>query len=1708
MKNFNTTKINSLLKQKLAYFIVALAFCLMPFTAKADIINLNANTTESYLMNGTSNVVIYVSFSSNTVEYADKIEFILPGGASSTFSLSHGIPSPSPFTACQENNGDESTIANGISWLNPSFPNGGSHCGAFVSDVQLKFGIAITHTSASGSALNLTVRLTGDGYGESAPSVASTIVQILPANCVVNCPSDVVAYANQGSCGANVNIPLPTSQGSCTVSFQDLSGYYAIGTHELSYTSSSGSTCHFTVTVIDDTNPIINNCANMTFTLENGECSVYVPDFLDATDDCSNVTTTMSQNFNFSTINSGPTCNNGETKYYRIFNTTSYNINTYYNVSSIELAIYQAYNFPNIGVNLYKYSGDLNPVNMELVAGTTMSVPNTTQDFLTVPISAQFEAGDQIALEVIVPGSNFSGFVLGFNDSGETSPSYISSVTCNTAIPVTVESIGFNADAMMRLHGTESPTRLYKTFGNYDLDGDFPIGVHNLTYEAIDASGNKTQCSFTITVNPVQNPLTAMGCNDLINIVLDEDCTAVVLPDELLEGGPYPCYDSFSVHIEDLQGNDIGNTVDGSHVGQTLTATVKGPNGNSCWSKIFVEDKLAPNLECNTVYTSCSGDLSPGSPLGTMLAFPANILAGTIENNFPNSHEYYIDVFGLNGASITDLNVELGIEHSQPSDLIVLLEGPQGQAIKLFDQIAQGCTGDNLMVTMDDEAFNTYADLQTFCENANPAVSGRFVPYQSLSAFDGTDPNGQWKITVTDINSTDGGKVNSIKLVFMQSGAIMSFPTTNDITWNQINETTFTVYGIDNCTEATLQYNDQVVEETCSSIYTKVIARTWLATDIYGNQSTPCVQTIYVYRNGLATLTWPPNYDGVQNNALSCSDWGTSVPDPNVTGYPTGDLCDNVQIFDPEDTRIDICPKSYKIIRKWKVLEWCTSEIREHNQIIKIVDEQGPEIECPDDLVLSADSENCSTTVAVPKPTVISECSDNVTYTLQYLPVTLNGAPTADDIWLDDNVINNTAISDVPFGDTWVKWTVMDECGNRSECWFTVTIVDNVPPIAVCDQHTKVAIGSDGYAKVFATTFDDGSVDNCNIDRFAVRKMTDICGISGTGNFTDDVTFCCSEIGKTIMVEFKVWDKAGNSNSCMVEVEVEDKLPPYITDCPEDITLDCQSDYTDLDVTGRPIAIDNCNVEDIYYEDSGSINNCGRGTITRTWTVVDGQGFKNSCIQYITLKDLDPFNSSDIRWPLDYTATTCGTNLDPENLPSGFDYPKIDDDICALTAATYKDQVFNFVEGSCEKILRTWTVIDWCTYDENNPQLGVGYFQHLQVIKLQNTIAPTILSSCTDVMALSYGNCGDNITLTIDAEDDCTEKDDLVYQWIVDVNNDGIADAGYSGTGRTMTKYYKNGTHKIIWKVEDKCGNVSTCSYLFTVKDGKKPTPYCRSSVTTVVMNNNGMVEIWATDYELGSYDNCTPYDKLRFSFSSNVNQKSLVFTCADIPDGISATIPVEMWVTDEAGNQDFCSVNIELQDNLGDACEDQNGLFTISGRVLTENSDIIDNITTSISSSQPEFPKVVSPGSNGSYLFNGLKPNYDYTVGSSKVDDVMNGVSTLDIVLIQRHILGISELNTPYKKIASDINNDGKITAADLIKLRKLILGLTTDFDSGQHSYRFVTKTNGFNNASNPFPFNETYLQSNLTNNVSGKDFVAVKIGDVNSSAVFNARN
>lgn len=216
--------------------------------------------------------------------------------------------------------------------------------------------------------------------------------------------------------------------------------------------------------------------------------------------------------------------------------------------------------------------------------------------------------------------------------------------------------------------------------------------------------------------------------------------------------------------------------------------------------------------------------------------------------------------------------------------------------------------------------------------------------------------------------------------------------------------------------------------------------------------------------------------------------------------------------------------------------------------------------------------------------------------------------------------------------------------------------------------------------------------------------------------------------------------------------------------------------------------------------------------------------------------DADPDNlDDDIVWPDDYTALgQCSVlGLDP----SVTGEPMFTEDACDLVGMRYEDAVFPFTtNGACFKIIRTWTVIDWCQVDDAGNHRTWSYEQEIKV--MDNDI-PVITSSTASRLVVTFdGLCQDGqIVLTASATD-CTPTAELRWIWVV--TQGGIIFR--TGTGSDASGTYPIGIYEIEFTVEDNCGNVAETGYDFEIRNGKAPTAVCKQglSASLVLMDTDG----------------------------------------------------------------------------------------------------------------------------------------------------------------------------------------------------------------------------------------------------------------------------
>ncbi len=167
---------------------------------------------------------------------------------------------------------------------------------------------------------------------------------------------------------------------------------------------------------------------------------------------------------------------------------------------------------------------------------------------------------------------------------------------------------------------------------------------------------------------------------------------------------------------------------------------------------------------------------------------------------------------------------------------------------------------------------------------------------------------------------------------------------------------------------------------------------------------------------------------------------------------------------------------------------------------------------------------------------------------------------------------------------------------------------------------------------------------------------------------------------------------------------------------------------------------------------------------------------------------------------------------------------------------------------------------------------------------------------------------------------------------------------------------------------------------------------------------------------------------------------------------------------------------------------------YIINGNVKNPLGTIIPSVTISMNGTQ-----TVTTDASGNYTFSAVANSKNSIIPSKNNDKtIANGVNGTDISLIQSHILKKVVLNSPYKLIAADVNSDGAVNGTDIALIKSLILKHITKF-TGNKLWSFVDSSFIFTTPTKPFPYYDSISIANITSNQGGKNFIGVKLGDVN---------
>lgn len=297
------------------------------------------------------------------------------------------------------------------------------------------------------------------------------------------------------------------------------------------------------------------------------------------------------------------------------------------------------------------------------------------------------------------------------------------------------------------------------------------------------------------------------------------------------------------------------------------------------------------------------------------------------------------------------------------------------------------------------------------------------------------------------------------------------------------------------------------------------------------------------------------------------------------------------------------------------------------------------------------------------------------------------------------------------------------------------------------------------------------------------------------------------------------------------------------------------------------------------------------------------------------------------------------------------------------------------------------------------------------------------------------------------------------------------------------------------------------CQTLAAQTDTVPPFLRCKPNVE-LQLGPVCLVTVWPADLLDSLSDNAPGYisTRLRKRCTDSGYPESgttITFTAKDMGGNKQA----EIWAQDLAGNTSSCVVNIVVSNPMQN-CDpgyylkttlpDDTGIagvtFTLSGQNCagdTIPANQTAHISTYASGEWNQFGVLLESG-------------YTSTLTPVKKTNPLNGVSTFDLVEIQRHILGVQVFDAPWKHLAADANLDGKVTLQDVVLLQKLILGLVSELPHGQ-SWRFYPKDHVFQDPANPFqpvPPQAIVVPASADPVPTFFEFTGVKLGDVNGNA------
>jgi gliding motility-associated-like protein len=561
-----------------------------------------------------------------------------------------------------------------------------------------------------------------------------------------------------------------------------------------------------------------------------------------------------------------------------------------------------------------------------------------------------------------------------------------------------------------------------------------------------------------------------------------------------------------------------------------------------------------------------------------------------------------------------------------------------------------------------------------------------------------------------------------------------------------------------------------------------------------------------------------------------------------------------------------------------------------------------------------------------------------------------------------------------PIGTTTVDYIAFYDGKILDQCSFTVTVVDEFPPVFdTCP--TNITVDANEACAAVVTWDEPTASDNCGFEPTL------------TSDFPNGSIF---PIGSTT-VTYTATDEGGNTATCSFDVTVVDNTGPVFKNIPTEVRASA-NESCEATVTWDDILVeDNCttNTMDIVVSSDAPLDdrfNLGQTLVTYSATDLAGNEtiasfnvivedntapvntfcpanitvFADNNCEALVNWDVPTFTDNCDSNPqivashnpgdtflfgdteVSYTATDQAGNetvcsfivtVEDNTPPVIITQPgnlivSANDDACEATvtwdAITAEDNcsnsvgiVSNFNSGDLFPLGET-TVDITATDDSGNQTLSSF------TVTVEDNTAPAVLSCPTDIRVSTTDNC------------------DAIANWTVPTFSDNCDANPVITSTHNSGDVFPLGTTVVTYTATDSTGNQSTCSFNVIVEDDV--APQFTSCVADVVVTANAQCQATAEWTAPEVTDNCSDIITLSSDFSSG-----------DLFPLGSTTVTYT--ATDEAGNSNTCSFEVLVEDNTAPVITTQLNDLVVSAdddacqaTVSWNNVVAVDNCSNSLS--------------------------------------------------------------------------------------------------------------------------------------------------------------